>query len=257
MPGRFVAGSENRHGERRGAPRLSRLHRSRLTAGGQTFRVVVTDISQLGAFLRTPPGIYLPTGLPVTLQLGRDEPRPAIVVRSVVTPGREGRLTGIGVRFGTEARRWTGAVVRATAGQMQSASTGAKIAHEAATEVERRSRRRRAIGIDVDWRREGELPEPGRVVNVCEHGLYIQSRTLPGRHQTVTLILPVGDDIEAVVRLTGIVRRQEPGDGFALRLTRVEDLGRTGAWRLWLRRLDNRHPTPRRRGYHYGIARRG
>lgn len=128
------------------------------------------------------------------------------------------------------------------------------------TDVERRRKRRYALRTDIKYYVGDSIPHLGTVLNISERGLFIQtSHDIPGVGQKVCLRFPVTEDPDDIhyVKIEGIVRRRwdpatESLPGFGIRFETVDEQGKTGVFRLFLRRFDRtRGNRGRRRGYHY------
>ena len=132
------------------------------------------------------------------------------------------------------------------------------------TDIERRRVRRFAVHVDVTYYLdEREVPHRGVVLNVSQRGLFIQTdHAVPKLGVRVKLQLPVDEDgSDVYVRIEGTVRRRwdpstEGLPGFGIRLDRIDEMGHTGVFRMYLRRLERRGRRRHLRGYHYAMRRR-
>ncbi len=131
------------------------------------------------------------------------------------------------------------------------------------TDIERRRVKRFAMRTEVTWYQTDGLPHSGVVLNVSQRGMFVQTdHKLPRVGSRVRLKFPIEEEggvsyvkIEAIVR-----RRWNPSNesmpGFGIRFERIDEMGHTGIFRMWLRSFENSGATARRRrGYHYARKR--
>jgi hypothetical protein len=131
-------------------------------------------------------------------------------------------------------------------------------------DIERRRGRRYALHVPVRFYLGDGIPHHGVVLSISQWGLFLQTdHTLPNVGTEIQVQFPLGETYQfANIRLQGMIRRHwSPGDenmpGFAIRYSRVDEQGKTGLFRMYLRRLENKgRPTKSRRGYHYSMVRR-
>ncbi len=132
-----------------------------------------------------------------------------------------------------------------------------------ASDVERRRKCRYPLRIDVTYYPyEQHIPHLGTVMNISERGLFVQtSHELPQLGERVTLNFPVSNEPDVhTVKIRGKVRRHWEPDaeslpGFGIHFEVMDERGRTGIFRMFLRRLGGTRQTRPRRGYHYSMVR--
>ncbi len=120
----------------------------------------------------------------------------------------------------------------------------------------RRRFSRQPCSLAVRWTVD-ELPNAGTLLNASRSGVFIQTdHELPAIGTTLAIEFRMMDrQVESKIRLVGRVRRHwKPGveglPGYGLKITRVEEHGRTGSYWMFLRRMSGRTGGPRR-GYRY------
>jgi hypothetical protein len=87
------------------------------------------------------------------------------------------------------------------------------------------------VDVWVDWRCAGH-EDISRVLNMSFGGLFLETRTAKGPGSAVQVEFLVE---EGQIRADGVVRRVEPGRGFALKFTAVSDQDRPRFAKLMVR----------------------
>ena len=131
---------------------------------------------------------------------------------------------------------------------------------ELVTDIERRRVKRHPCHVEVTWTvADNTMPYSGLVLNVSQRGIFVQTdHELPQIGTHVCFRFPVGEgngEDSPYVKMEGTVRRRwdpstEGLPGFGLRLDKIDELGKTGIFRMFLHRFGNKRGR-RRRGFHY------